>query len=437
MDKMRILIIADEVWNDELFGNNVLSNWFDGFDAEFASVYCSPGRPLNKLCRKYFQLTETMMVKSLFSDTKAGIPFNLTYNQMNDNDALFEDNKNEKIYKFMKSISGEPVRLIRDIIWQLGRYDKEKLKTFVQNFNPDVVFCPRLLTPKLIRIEKLVSSFTNAPFVAFTGDDEESLNQRSYNPLFWLRRLYMHHKFNSHVKLYSYYFMHSGLQAEKYKLQYNVETGILFKSGEFNDIIPKKVNTPIKLIYAGRLYCNRWKILTQVATALHEINTDKTKMILDIYTQDKISKKQKKLLNDGKSVFFKGAVRPSELKNIYLKSDIALHVESMDVTNRLITKYSFSTKIIDLLGGSCAVMAIAWEKQTGFTHLKQNDAAFCISDVSAIKSELLRIVNNPVLINEYTQKALECGKQNHRKEQIQTQIMSVFETLIKDKSAVC
>lgn len=36
---MKILIIADEDWNDVVFGNGVLTNWFTGFEAEFAEIY--------------------------------------------------------------------------------------------------------------------------------------------------------------------------------------------------------------------------------------------------------------------------------------------------------------------------------------------------------------------------------------------------------------
>ncbi len=33
---MKILLITSEEWNDAVYGNNVLTNWFEGLDAEFA-----------------------------------------------------------------------------------------------------------------------------------------------------------------------------------------------------------------------------------------------------------------------------------------------------------------------------------------------------------------------------------------------------------------
>jgi hypothetical protein len=294
------------------------------------------------------------------------------------------------------------------------------------------VFCPRLSTLKTMRIEKLIASFTDASFVAFTGDDEASLKMISFSPFFWLRRILIHNRFTKHVKTFSYYFMHSAVQAELYHNQYHIKTGTLLKSGNFcNCYKPKKNNMPIKIVYAGRLYCNRWKILREIGWALERLNSDGIQMILSIYTQDQISKIQKAALNDNKSIFLKGSVTPESLKNIYLESDIALHVESFDKVNRLLTKYSFSTKIIDCLGSSCAVMAIAWEKQAGFTYLKDHDAAICISDCGEIYETLKKIVKNPILINEYSRKAYDCGLKYHNRVKIQNQIRTAFNDAIK------
>ena len=68
---MRILIVTDEEWNDIVYGNNILTNWFRGFNAEFAQIYCSPGMPLNNICQRYFRITDDQMVHSLFSAKKS------------------------------------------------------------------------------------------------------------------------------------------------------------------------------------------------------------------------------------------------------------------------------------------------------------------------------------------------------------------------------
>lgn len=36
---MRILIVGVGLWNDVQYGNNVMTNWFEGYNAEFANIY--------------------------------------------------------------------------------------------------------------------------------------------------------------------------------------------------------------------------------------------------------------------------------------------------------------------------------------------------------------------------------------------------------------
>lgn len=432
---MKILIIADEVWNDDIFGNNVLSNWFNGFDAEFAEIYCSPGTPKNKVCTNYFQVTDLMMAKS-FIGKKAGNRFEISFYQMeSDQINQISEQTPVKFYSFMKSITGEGIRLVRDIIWLLGRYDKSELQKFIDNFNPDIIFCPRLLTPKLLRLENIISKMTEAPFVAFTADDETSLKQINYSPLYWLKRICFRKAFQNHVKLYKHYFMFSEEQAKDYKSAYNISTSTLFKSGNFDENLEEKnINTPIKLVYAGRLYCNRWKTLVDISKALKQINTNDLKMTLDIYTQEKVTNEQRKALMLSTDVVLHKPVKPEELVGIYKNADIALHVESFDKKYKYATRVSFSTKIIDLMASTCAIIAICWDKHAGFQYLKKNDAAFCISDTEQIKSTLENIVKNPELIKNYSKKAYDCGKANHNNLLIENNIRNVFEKVIKLES---
>lgn len=435
MKKMRILIIADEVWNDDIHGNNVLSNWFNGFDADFAEIYCNPGSPKNKVCNHYFQVTDAMMAKSIIGK-KAGNKFEISISQMQSNQVA--QNTEEipvKFYSFMKSIAGEGIRSIRDMIWLLGRYNKIELQKFIDDFNPDIIFCPRLLTPKLLRLENIVSKMTNAPFVAFTADDEASLKQVNYSPLYWLKRIFFRKAFQNHVKLYKHYFMFSEEQAKDYKSAYNISTSTLFKSGNFDENLEEKnINTPIKLVYAGRLYCNRWKTLVDISKALKQINTNELKMTLDIYTQEKVTNEQRKALMLSTDVVLHKPVKPEELVDIYKNADIALHVESFDKKYKYATRVSFSTKIIDLMASTCAIIAICWDKHAGFQYLKKNDAAFCISDTEQIKSTLENIVKNPELIKNYSKKAYDCGKANHNNLLIENNIRNVFEKVIKLES---
>lgn len=432
---MRILLITDEEWNDFVYGNNVLTNWFQGFNAEFAQIYCSPGLPNNQICKWYFRITDAEMVKSLFPLKQAGSVVSLP--QTIEEDCQSRQNAQRVgIYAKMKQLSlryPNLVMITRDLIWQLGRYNKKSLCQFVCNFHPDIVFCPRYATPKLLRLERYIHSICDAPFIAFTADDEASNRQVNASLLYWFRRRYCQRALKRTMPIYEHYYMFSQTQADEYIKDYGIEASTLYKCGTFPvTYISKEVGEPIRLVYAGRLYCNRWRSLAAIGKALKIINKDSIRMVLDIYSQEVLSEKQQKALSKENYVYFKGAVYASELPQIYREADIALHVESFDEVYKLATRVSFSTKIIDLMASTCAILAICWNQHAGYQYLYANDAAICVDSYEKILPTLQRIAEHPSLIREYAEKAYRCGVSHHSKNIIQQQIRDEFQSYIDE-----
>lgn len=433
---MKVLLITSEEWNDYIYCNGVLTNWFTGFPAEFAQIYVSPGLPNNHICKKYFQITDAQMVRSLLGGPKAGSEIEML-TDVAQLEATKLNARRKGIYSFMKKLTlwcRTPVVALQDAIWALGRYDKKEMVKFVKDFNPDVVYCPRKVTPKLIRLECLVRTMTDAPFVAFTADDEASYQQYEWSPLYWMRRWCMHRRFEKHVPgFYRHYWTFSEEQAADYSRLYDIPSSTLYKCGDFLDTFSEhQLNKPIRLVFAGHIYCNRWKSLVAIGGALKEINRDGVKMVLDVYTIDELTSRQKKALSEDRYIYMKGAISPAQLVEEYSKADIALHVESFDKKYRLETRVSFSTKIIDLMTTGCAIMAVCWNHHAGYQYLKKHDAAFCVDNYEDILPLFQKIVNNSALIQQYAKKAYDFGKQNHSRKAIQTQIKQMFEKVIRE-----
>lgn len=436
MDKIRILLLTDEVWNDEIYGNNVMSNWFEGLNAEFANIYCSPGIPSNTCCKNYFQLTDKMMLKSIFTNMAAGRAFELSEAEIKLNDASGSPEKeDQKLYKILKAIASEPLRAIRDWIWLTGKYDEDQLTEFILSYNPHIIFSLRFSSRKILRLERKVFQISHRPIVAFTGDDEYSLQQISFSPIYWVRKLLLRRDIRNTLPIYSKFYTLSAEQKEEFQRDFpKLSVDILRKCANFNsEQISNLVQKPIKIIYAGRLYCNRWKSLIAVADALRKINSNGVKMIMEIYTYDTLTNKQKRILDDMQNSFLKKPVSPQQLQEIYANADIALHVESLDLKNKLLTRLSFSTKIIDCLASGCAVMAICWEKHSGYSYLKAENAAICISKYEEIQHKLQEIYDNHGIITYYRQRAQECGEKNHQKSVVQKRLLKDFWQIAKNE----
>ena len=432
---MNILLITDEVWNDEVHGNNVLTNWFEGFPANFSNIYCSPGVPKNNVCMNYFQLTDKMMARSLLGSKRAGEK--ITVIKKKDNLIIKNVcNEDKKLYDLLKKVTGDFLRMIRQLIWVFGKYDMESLDKFLEEQKPDIIFAARYSSLKLLRIEKYVKSYLDIPIVAYTGDDEYSLSQIKISPFYWIYKLILRYKMRKQIPDYSLYYTHSIIQAQIYHQEFSIKTKTLLKTGDFKEKnIHDIVNDVIKIVYIGKLYCNRWKTLGIIAKTLEKINKDGTRAILEIYTLDKITNYQKKLLNDRKNSFIMGGIKPDEIPNVYKNSDIVLHVESFDLKNKLLTKYSFSTKVIDSLASGCALWTIGWEKHCACKYLKENNCALVSTSKTEIESTLLHLVDNKKIILEYAKKAYIFGSKYLQKKFIQEQIKNDFEKIIKNSKS--
>ena len=430
---MKVLVLSNEVWNDKINGNNVTSNWFEGMEAEFANIYASPEEPYNNCCNFYYQITDKMMLNSIFGKRKAGRKIDLMASKASTSgETSSAEPEPKKLYAFLKSISGSFIRFSREILWLLGKYDLNSMKEFIDKFNPDIIFSERMATCKMLRLEKVVTTLTNVPIVAFTGDDEYSLCRLRISPFFWINRFMIRKRLREMVKKYSIYYTLSLEQKQDYEKRFGCNMKLLQKCGDFSEVyVSRPVHSPIRMIYAGKFYCNRWKVLGQIADVLREINKDDIKIVLNIYTRDKATNKQRSLLDDKKSSFIIGGVSQEDLKKIYQQSDIAIHVESCDLKYKLDTRLSFSTKIVDCITSGCAILAYCWDKHSGLTYLKREDAAICVSSRKELYAQLNRIVNNPNVVKEYSKKAYECGMRNHRRLDVQNMLMKDFASVIE------
>jgi len=430
---MKILILSAEVWRDNTNGGNVLSNLFEGLDAEFAQVYCNPGNPQNQVCKNYYQMTDFMMINNLLKGQTIGRVHHL--NHFPDN-SLQETEKpiSKSFYEFFKRYHWLIFDLFRELLWKFARWDNKQLETFILEFKPDIIFAPCYASHYMLRITRFVAKLTDIKVVSYISDDNYSLRQYRFSPIFWINRFFLRRSMRKTFPFYALTYTMTEEQLYELKTALNANMKILRKGGDFEgDCVKTMVYKPIRMVYAGGIYCGRWKTLACIGELLKKINQSELKMRLDIYTQTGITPEQRKLLNDDCNIFLHQPVSQQALTQIYHSSDIALHVESFEKEYKLLTRLSFSTKIVDCLASSCAVMAISWKMHSGLIYLQKEDAAICIDDPSKIEKALQELADNPEIVIKYASKAWKCGKRNHQIESIRAGLYKDIQELVPNE----
>ncbi|MCE9256764.1 hypothetical protein K0G60_04890 [Bacteroides fragilis] len=431
---MRILVLSKEAWRDDQNGGNVLSNIFSGFHAEFAQITCAAAKPSNSLCKKYFQMTDSMMMdycRHLGNSNTIGRVLN--YEEYPK--AEYDPHADVEVRGIKKWIGGETVRIAREFFWWVAPWHTKRLDDFVLAFNPDVIFAPCYGNHYMLRLTRIVHSLTRKPVISYISDDFYTNRQYRLSPLYWVNHFLLRKHVRQTITCYKLVYTMTEEQKLQCEKDFGVPMKIVCKSGVFPPEKEKtSVNNPIKFIFAGGIYLNRWKTLVHIAEAMRRINRDGIKMQLDIYTNNRLSPQQERLINDGTTSILHNGVSLEKLKEVYAASDIALHVEAFDLKSRWTVRLSFSTKIVDCLESGCATMAICDEKQAGWAYLKRNDAAICISSLPDIERVLREVLEHPERIIEYQRKAFRLGRKYHNKEQIQKEIRQDFLNVMFDNN---
>lgn len=431
--KIKILVLQMESWRDDSGGGNTTNNLFKGMNAEFAHITCSAELPDNNICNLYFQMTDFSAIKSFFNRKPHGHLLNLHDHNAHQN--TFKNSKKEKArISFFKRLKMRNVFLLgKSLAWRYSVWKTGELEKFVLDFDPDVIFAPCYAFPFQLALTRHISKLTNKKIITYSGDDNYSLKQFSFSPFFWVNRFWNRYCLRKTYPYYDSFYSMSEDEIMELSPVVGKDLKILRKGIDLCSKNEKRIlNKPIKMIYAGGLYLNRWKTLAEVVKILQKININSVEIQLHIYSQDSLSEKQKNLLNDRKSSFFHGLVNKQELDSLYSNSDIALHCESFDLKQRMATRLSFSTKIVDGLASDCAIIAIAGEEQTGLKYLKAEDAAICVSKIRNLEKALLDIVENPSDILVWSEKARKCAIKNHNLSLIQKELFDDFCKLSKE-----
>lgn len=420
---MNILIISSEAWRDTNNGGNVLSNIFTAFpDANIAQIYCSGEEPQNSVCRKYFQISDSM----LLTRGKGRKLEERDYSTISTNQPETVDNK---IKRVIPGFLRETALLARECLWTIFDWRTKELGQFIRDFIPDVIFAPCYSYFHVSKVALHAKKIAQCPMISYISDDNYSLKQFRLSPSFWINRLITRKWIRRHFAACELIYTMTELQKKEYERALGRPMKVLCKSAAFEE--PNgEIGDPIRFIYAGGLYLNRWKVLAEISKVLAQVNRTGVRAKLHIYSGSKLPVRHERKLNDGKNATLHPQIPYAELMARYRESDVAVHVESFDLKNRLSTRLSFSTKIIDCMNSGCALLAVGPADQAGIAYLKEHDAAICVNDLKDLHTVISELVENTERIGAYARKAIQLGKKNHIKQSIDQMLRQDFRDVI-------
>lgn len=419
MGKIRVLLITRECLRTDSNEGNVLLGLFSGIDAEYANIYCKPGLPDNSLCGGYFQLTDKMALENILHRKPMGRRVQC---ENGINAAQTAEVEKRGFYDFFRRHNLPVFYAARECLWSMADFRSGELDSFVRGFAPDVIFAPLCYSMYVLAVQRYVISLAGCPAVTYIYDDLYSLRQISFSPVYWLCRFRQRRLIRKTLPFYRFAYTMCAQQAREFGRYFDIPMRVLPKCAGTVQQPERPADGTVRLIYAGGVYYGRDKTLAAVAGTVRELNAAGMSTRLDVYTSSPLKKGAAAALDDGQCCFVHAAIPADDLRRAYAQSDIALHVESFDKKNALITRLSFSTKIVDCLASGCAVLAACPEMNAGWQYLHYEDAAVCVNTSSKLKAAVNNLVYDREYRKSYEIKARICLEKNHDSKKICCQI---------------
>lgn len=429
----RLLIITRNAWADEISTGNTMSNFFSGWKYDIANVFCRDEKINNSICKKYYQITERELLKSIIkSNSNAGRK--IIYDNINQ---IISDNSNskniateEKKYDFFRKHRLIIFLWIRELIWKLGKWKNQTLNDFLSEIDPNVILVPLYDCAYMYDLAIYIQKQTNARVIIYTGDDVYTLKQLSLSPLFWINRFICRGKIRKLIKLSDIRICLTDKQRAEYSRIFRVNFTTCMKSANIAEQFtqPSKIK---RMVYTGNLIPGRYKILLAIAKSVAAINKNGIKIEFHIYSSNRLSDR---LLRKfvGRGINFGGSISKEEVIKVQETADILVHAEDFALRNKLKTRLSFSTKIIDYLSKGKCVLAVGPSNIASMEYLKQYDAAAVVNDVSDIEKTICKLIENENIMRYYARNALNCCKKNHNKRKQQERLYSLINNIIND-----
>jgi hypothetical protein len=350
MTEPRVLVISNTALKTTNANGQVLLGVLSQIPVENrASFFIQNTIPEKSTSKTAFRITDTERLHSYFNGKAQGTVLDPAQEATETKDVQTGHGK-ESFFR----------HLVRDRVWNHGKWDPSLLYHWILEFRPTVILFMSGRSPFMFNLVYDISLHFGLPVVIYTGEDEYWHKPKFLNLWDAILRHKLHKatkRLNQRVR---HYIVSNDKIAQLFKDTFHLPVTAIMPSTEAQPV--SKINSKGFLFYGGNLKPGRYQSLKDISLALSKIAPEK---MIDVYSND-IDDKIRRCLAPLKNVVLHDAVPRKELNEARSKAFLLLHFESFSSKIRPMIQNAFSTKIPDCLGSGIPFLVYA-PKYCGFS----------------------------------------------------------------------
>ena len=421
---MRILVLTRNAWDDTNSIGNTVSNFFrDIPDAEFANLYFRSSMPNNRLCRRYFRVTEKDVLRNWFSPDKIGRA--LVWDPDAEAEAPVQTSaaREKKLISLIHKYNLRSAEKVSDFLWDSRRWLNPKLDAFIEDFKPDVVFSFVKALPQYYQTIRYLRERYDLPLLTWIADDEYT-GYLEWGQKKQIARLQMELENSAAVKGCSQEI------CDYYNSVFHCSATPLYKGCDLSAPVQKRKGDQISIVYAGNLLFGRLDVLRAFSDAVEDCAAGGKALSFDIYSGTPLTEAEiETCFGKNRCTAFRGREDYDVIKERLRKADIVLLAESFEPEEILKTRYSFSTKIIDYLQCGSVILAVGPECLASIRYLRNIPGTFVIDGLEAIGTQLPRLLEDAENFDRRAAETRAFARQHHDKKVLAAQLEQLLRTI--------
>ncbi len=405
----RLLIVSHNCLSKTGSNGRTLMNYLVGWDKEkIAQFYIHPEKPDFSVCKNYFCITDSSIMRSILKRKPAG---RAVYDIPKGSIPEAVSTAPKEVKRITKNSA---ITLIRELAWMSSFWNSKKLNKWIDNFSPEVILFQAGDAAFLFRFVRKIAAERNIPVVIYNTEGYY-FKPKSYmaenaftNLLYPIVHQMFCREYRKLLKVTKHSIYNCDLLCDDYNRAFNDNGCVIMNTSEFTneEVCQEKEK---KIIYAGNLGLLRHKGLIEFAEALKAADSE---MVLEVYGKapDSIVEKE---LNECIAIKYNGLIPYDELKKKLTKSKYLLHVESFHEFYKEDLKYAFSTKIADSLASGACLFVYAPENMAVCQYLKDKNATVLITEKGELKEKISQALQDDVLASEFGKNGRKLALENH------------------------
>jgi hypothetical protein len=408
----KILVLSHNAFSKFQNNGKTLESFFPNYSpGNVAQIYLQPEQPDFEFCNTYFRITDYEALNNFIFNGELGHEIK----SIDDNNQFIQ-----KTHKFVRSLypsgEGEERRLsirgllrmgfvnrlpvlvsFRELIWLFAKWRSPRLKKWIEEFSPDVLFFQGSSCSFAYKIANWISENYKLPIILQLTDDYTEVTYR-YSIFDFINKYIYCKNLASLIEKATAVLTISDYMKSEYEMRFDGRFITLM-----NSIQPRAINieyadnSALRFLYAGNVQIGRWKILKIIGKAIFNINEKHgSNHTLFIHSPIDLSAETYAELSSVPTIKIGKRLCQQELEEAISESNILVHVESFDRKMRLVTRLSISTKIPEYMAAKRAIFALGPSDVASIKYLKDNNIAhvMCSTNEFELIGSIMQLVND-------------------------------------------